>query len=403
MPPASRCFRTSSTCRSGRTSARAWPAAPFDQEGAATRDRELVQRRGARGLRARQLFGAASSGSRPPATPAASTISSSRAADGGLDRRGVPRSACGTGLLVTELMGQGVNGVTGDYSRGASGFWVENGVIAYPVHEITIAGNLEPMYRDIVALGGDRRRARRHPHRLGAHRRDDDRRGVSGLFSAREVSRVVSVQRRARRLIDQVPQRELAAAAAPAPLRRSPADGPPAGSAGGARRRARCAGCARCRGSRARRCAPMSRAGTSSSLVGHDQQSRRARASPPSAPRRCRAARARWRGRFTLQRRPPATCVRPTKYMSLSASCSSSTLERRSCCKPEPQVGRVLHVERQLRAGEQDQPAEVGPQQRRHHEGEARVHDGEARGVDHEGGEHLADRRPQHARRPRRR
>ena len=46
----------------------------------------------------------------------------------------------GTGLLVTELMGQGVNGVTGDYSRGASGYWVENGVQAYPVHEITIAG-----------------------------------------------------------------------------------------------------------------------------------------------------------------------------------------------------------------------------------------------------------------------
>ena len=61
----------------------------------------------------------------------------------------------GTGLLVTELMGQGVNGVTGDYSRGASGFWVENGAIAYPVHEITIAGNLKQMYRDIVALGTD--------------------------------------------------------------------------------------------------------------------------------------------------------------------------------------------------------------------------------------------------------
>jgi len=60
-----------------------------------------------------------------------------------------------TGLLVTELMGQGVNGVTGDYSRGASGFWVENGVIAYPVHEVTIAGNLREMYRDIVALGDD--------------------------------------------------------------------------------------------------------------------------------------------------------------------------------------------------------------------------------------------------------
>jgi PmbA protein len=60
-----------------------------------------------------------------------------------------------TGLLVTELLGQGVNGVTGDYSRGASGFWVENGVTVYPVHEITIAGNLKPMYRDIVALGSD--------------------------------------------------------------------------------------------------------------------------------------------------------------------------------------------------------------------------------------------------------
>ena len=61
----------------------------------------------------------------------------------------------GTGLLVTELMGQGVNGVTGDYSRGASGFWVENGAVAYPVHEITIAGNLSTMFRDIVALGDD--------------------------------------------------------------------------------------------------------------------------------------------------------------------------------------------------------------------------------------------------------
>ncbi|MGH8285326.1 MAG: metalloprotease PmbA [Steroidobacteraceae bacterium] len=60
-----------------------------------------------------------------------------------------------TGLLVTELMGQGVNGVTGDYSRGASGFWVEGGAIAYPVHEITIAGSLREMYRGIVAVGTD--------------------------------------------------------------------------------------------------------------------------------------------------------------------------------------------------------------------------------------------------------
>ena len=61
----------------------------------------------------------------------------------------------GTGLLVTEVMGQGVNYVTGDYSRGASGFWVENGEIQYPVEEITIAGNLADMYRGIVAVGND--------------------------------------------------------------------------------------------------------------------------------------------------------------------------------------------------------------------------------------------------------
>ncbi|MDH5341950.1 MAG: metalloprotease PmbA [Betaproteobacteria bacterium] len=61
----------------------------------------------------------------------------------------------GTGLLVTEMMGQGVNAVTGDYSRGAAGFWVENGEIAYPVEEITIAGNLKDMYRHIVAIGND--------------------------------------------------------------------------------------------------------------------------------------------------------------------------------------------------------------------------------------------------------
>lgn len=61
----------------------------------------------------------------------------------------------GTGLLVTEVMGQGVNVVTGDYSRGASGFWVENGVIQYPVSEITIAGNLKDMFRQIVAVGND--------------------------------------------------------------------------------------------------------------------------------------------------------------------------------------------------------------------------------------------------------
>ena len=61
----------------------------------------------------------------------------------------------GTGLFVTELMGQGVNYVTGDYSRGASGFWVENGQIAFPVQEITIAGNLKTMLKGIEAVGAD--------------------------------------------------------------------------------------------------------------------------------------------------------------------------------------------------------------------------------------------------------
>ncbi len=61
----------------------------------------------------------------------------------------------GTGLVVTELMGQGVSGITGDYSRGAAGFWVENGIIQYPVSEITIAGNLKDMWRNIVTIGDD--------------------------------------------------------------------------------------------------------------------------------------------------------------------------------------------------------------------------------------------------------
>ena len=64
-------------------------------------------------------------------------------------------SRLGTGLLVTELMGQGVNMVTGDYSRGAAGFWVENGSIQYPVAEITIAGHLREMLKGIAAVGDD--------------------------------------------------------------------------------------------------------------------------------------------------------------------------------------------------------------------------------------------------------
>ena len=91
------------------------------------------------------------------------------------------------GLFVIELMGQGVNYVTGDYSRGAAGFWVENGKIAYPVHEITIAGNLRQMFKGIV------RRRRRYlcdgqqDDRLGAGRPDEDRGRLSESIEATDV------------------------------------------------------------------------------------------------------------------------------------------------------------------------------------------------------------------------
>ena len=128
-------------------------SSPFDQEGGATHDRELV----AAGVLDGYVLGSYS---------ARRLGLKSTGNAGGVHNLIVESSAgalepaaflkrLGTGLLVTELMGQGVNGVTGDYSRGASGFWVENGAIAYPVQEITIAGNLKPMLRDIVALGSD--------------------------------------------------------------------------------------------------------------------------------------------------------------------------------------------------------------------------------------------------------
>src|SRR5215472_8260822 len=128
-------------------------SSPFDQEGAATRDRDLVKD----GVLAGYVLGSYSARRLGLTTTGNAggihnlLVSSS---DGGLPSAAFLRRL-GTGMLVTELMGQGVNGVTGDYSRGASGFWVENGRLAYPVHEITIAGNLKAMYRDIVALGSD--------------------------------------------------------------------------------------------------------------------------------------------------------------------------------------------------------------------------------------------------------
>ncbi|MCS6947795.1 MAG: metallopeptidase TldD-related protein, partial [Steroidobacteraceae bacterium] len=128
-------------------------SAPFDAEGVATRDRELIRA----GVLDGYVMGSYSARKLGLRTTGNAGGNYNLYVDAGprtLEWNALLREL-GSGLLVTELMGQGVNGVTGDYSRGASGFWVEGGAIQYPVHEITIAGNLREMYRDIVAVGAD--------------------------------------------------------------------------------------------------------------------------------------------------------------------------------------------------------------------------------------------------------
>ena len=132
-------------------------SAPFDGEGAATHDRELVREGVLQGYvlgsySARRL-GLKTTGNAGGIHNLLVGVSEA-GADALRTRERLLRDM-GSGLLVTELMGQGVNGVTGDYSRGASGFWIEDGAIAFPVHEVTVAGNLREMYRGIVALGED--------------------------------------------------------------------------------------------------------------------------------------------------------------------------------------------------------------------------------------------------------
>lgn len=131
-----------------------------DDEGVATRERRLVDNGVLQGYflgsySARKL-GMQSTGH----AGGPHNLSVNPTLTGGLD---AVLQRMGSGLLVTELMGQGINMVTGDYSRGASGFWVENGVIAYPVEELTIAGNLRDMLQQIDAVGDDiDRRGSRH-------------------------------------------------------------------------------------------------------------------------------------------------------------------------------------------------------------------------------------------------
>ncbi|WP_340648753.1 metalloprotease PmbA [Pseudoxanthomonas winnipegensis] len=123
----------------------------FDAEGVATVDSPLV----AHGVLQRYVLGSYSArklglSSTGNAGGVHNLIVSSNAGD-------LPSllREMGTGLLVTELMGQGVNGVTGDYSRGAGGFWIENGQIAYPVDNVTVAGNLKDIFAAIEAVGSD--------------------------------------------------------------------------------------------------------------------------------------------------------------------------------------------------------------------------------------------------------
>ncbi|WP_426115118.1 metalloprotease PmbA [Massilia sp. PWRC2] len=130
-------------------------SAPFDEEGVRTVKRNVVENGVLNGYFL-SSYSARKMGMQTTGNAGGShnlTMSSSLSKRGD-DFAGMLRKM-GTGLLVTELMGQGTNYVTGDYSRGASGYWVENGVIQYPVEEITIAGNMKDMFQQIVAIGND--------------------------------------------------------------------------------------------------------------------------------------------------------------------------------------------------------------------------------------------------------
>lgn len=130
-------------------------SAPFDDEGVRTKARQVVKGGMVQGYflssySARKL-GMKTTGH---AGGSQNLTMSSRLTQPG-DTLDAMLRKLGRGLFVTELMGQGVNYVTGDYSRGAAGFWVEGGRIVHPVHEVTIAGNLKDMFKDIVAVGAD--------------------------------------------------------------------------------------------------------------------------------------------------------------------------------------------------------------------------------------------------------
>lgn len=126
-------------------------SSPFDEEGVATRERSIVREGVVEGY-----FLGTYSGRKlgMPSTGSSGGNHNLVIKPGTLDFRGMLKKLH-RGLLVTELLGHGTNLITGDYSRGAAGYWVENGEIQYPVEEITIAGNLGDMFKSIVAVGSD--------------------------------------------------------------------------------------------------------------------------------------------------------------------------------------------------------------------------------------------------------
>jgi len=123
----------------------------FDSEGVATRDSDLISD----GVLARYILGSYSARRLGLRSTGNAGGVHNIVVQPGQDDLATLLKRMGNGLLVTDLMGQGVSLITGDYSRGASGFWVENGEIAYPVEEITIAANLRDMYANIAAIGSD--------------------------------------------------------------------------------------------------------------------------------------------------------------------------------------------------------------------------------------------------------
>lgn len=126
-------------------------SAPFDNEGVATQTRDVVKGGIVQGY-VLDAYSACKLGMET--TGNAGGLHNLTVEPGTMDQTQLIKTM-GTGLLVTDLMGQGVNMVTGDYSRGAAGFWVENGEIQYPVDEVTIAGNLAQMFKDLAEVGND--------------------------------------------------------------------------------------------------------------------------------------------------------------------------------------------------------------------------------------------------------